>query len=503
MKRKWQFDLLAVSVIPLLILNACSIAAPPPVEQEVPETSPSPAANQSPATVPTVSNDLITFTFRNGTCEYSGPASVNSKKAVLKIVIEEGNKEAMQGVAVVAATLHEGKTNKDLQEWPVTDKPEWADIVNLYEVFPGPLEKEFDLRLPDEPVFFACFYPDAKIGAHGPLVVDKTAVQAPAPTPIPRIAPTVSPHPLPVIIDTDMAPDDWMAILYMLNRTDVTVQAITVAGTGEAHCAPGVENALRLVQLAGKSNIPVACGKETPLEGNHTFPEDWRTFADRFNNRDLPAAENPNPDMDAVTLMRSILTTSAEPVTLLTLGPVTNIADLLRTDPQAANRVKMVYVMGGAVEVPGNLAYFIEGNKAAEWNIYVDPLAAQEMLASGIPVTLVPLDATNQVPLTLDFYDRLEYDHPEAEAAFVYEVLTGSMGMIQSGTYYFWDPLAASILTDESIAAITEIEICAETNEGSTSGATQKRAGCPLVRVAVDADPETFVYNFIEALNAP
>ncbi|HEX5823244.1 MAG TPA: nucleoside hydrolase, partial [Candidatus Limnocylindrales bacterium] len=67
----------------------------------------------------------------------------------------------------------------------------------------------------------------------------------------------------PVVIDTDMAADDWLAILLLLGRPDVDVRAITVTGTGEAHCAPGVRNARALVELAGKPPIPVACGRET------------------------------------------------------------------------------------------------------------------------------------------------------------------------------------------------------------------------------------------------
>ena len=98
--------------------------------------------------------------------------------------------------------------------------------------------------------------------------------------------------PSPVIIDTDMAADDWMAILYLLNRTDITVEAITVTGAGEAHCGPGVENALKLINLAGKTNIPVACGPEVPLSGGHTFPAGWRTSVDNLLGLDLPSGNS-------------------------------------------------------------------------------------------------------------------------------------------------------------------------------------------------------------------
>jgi pyrimidine-specific ribonucleoside hydrolase len=77
---------------------------------------------------------------------------------------------------------------------------------------------------------------------------------------------------MPAIIDTDMAGDDWMAILFLLQRPDVNVIAITVTGTGEAHCGPGIRHALDLVLLAGRPKVPVTCGHEMPVIGNHAFP---------------------------------------------------------------------------------------------------------------------------------------------------------------------------------------------------------------------------------------
>jgi len=76
----------------------------------------------------------------------------------------------------------------------------------------------------------------------------------------------------PIIIDTDMSIDDLMAILYLLQRGDVSVKAITVTGTGLAHGAPGTKNALDLLALTGNAEIPIACGRETPLACDHEFP---------------------------------------------------------------------------------------------------------------------------------------------------------------------------------------------------------------------------------------
>ena len=133
-----------------------------------------------------------------------------------------------------------------------------------------------------------------------------------------------------VIIDTDMAPDDWRAILYLLRRQDVDVQAITVAGTGEAHCGPGVRNALSLAALAGQPNIPVSCGSETALAGGHPFPDAWRASADAALGLRLPANPNGPASQAAPTLIRSAAAAAPGQVVLLTLGPLTNVAEALR-----------------------------------------------------------------------------------------------------------------------------------------------------------------------------
>jgi pyrimidine-specific ribonucleoside hydrolase len=314
---------------------------------------------------------------------------------------------------------------------------------------------------------------------------------------------TPAPEPIPVIIDTDMALDDWLAILYLLNRPDVMIKAITVTGAGEAHCGPGVSNALKLIKLAGKKDISVACGRETPLAGDHTFPQEWRDFVDSFAGKTLPEANNLASGQTATALLTSILENSNKKVTLLTLGPLTNIADLLRDDPQLKDLIQMIVIMGGAINVPGNVGLYVNGNESAEFNLYIDPLAASEVFSSGVPITLVPLDATNQVPVDMDFYNRLESEHPEPEAAFVFDVLTGNLFMIENEAYYFWDPLAAAILTDETLATIEELTICVDTTEGPTSGATHIQSGCPIISVIMEVDKQRFKEYFLNTLNSP
>ena len=124
-----------------------------------------------------------------------------------------------------------------------------------------------------------------------------------------------------MVIDTDMAADDWMAILYLLQRGDLEVVAITVTGAGEAHCEAGVRHARELVALAGNGEIPVACGREMPLRGEHAFPEAWREGVDNLLGLSLPESQAAPSELTAVELLTNTIQTSPGKVTLLSPRP--------------------------------------------------------------------------------------------------------------------------------------------------------------------------------------
>lgn len=324
---------------------------------------------------------------------------------------------------------------------------------------------------------------------------------SPTPTPVP--AATTPAPPRPIVIDTDMAADDWMAILYLLQRFDVAVEAITVTGTGEAHCGAGTQNALGLLALAGSAEIPVSCGRESPLQGDHTFPAAWRESVDDLLGLSLPSNPSSTSSQTAVELLASVIHGAPQKVVLVALGPLTNVAEALQSDPSLVDNLEMIYIMGGAVSVPGNLQ--VPGvdidNSVAEWNIYIDPHAAAVVFESGVPLTLVPLDATNYAPVTMAFYERLERDHTTPEADFVYQVLAQRQDLIGFGGYFFWDPLAAAIATDESLATIQQQTLKVTEEEGAESGRTVVIEGGSSIRVCTAADGARFEEVFLNALN--
>jgi pyrimidine-specific ribonucleoside hydrolase len=246
-----------------------------------------------------------------------------------------------------------------------------------------------------------------------------------------------------VVFDTDLAFDDIMALLYLVQRDDVVVDAVTITGTGEAHCDPGVANAKALLALGGAPDVPVACGRETPLSGSNAFPDEWRAAVDDLSMMDLPEVAATADPRGAVGLLLDELDGQT---TLLTLGPLTNVAEALRADPSLAERVPDFIAMAGAIDAPGNTEYGV-----AEYNVWVDPLAAREVI-EGMDVTLVPLDATEDVPFTAYFVEALERHRGTPVADAVAAVIRANEPIFTQGSYQFWDTLATALVVDPSLA---------------------------------------------------
>lgn len=321
-----------------------------------------------------------------------------------------------------------------------------------------------------------------------------------SPTPDPSLI-QVQP-PKPVIFDTDMAHEDIFSALFLLSHPNVDVRAITVTGAGEVHCGPGVEYALGLVALSGHEDIPVACGRETPLAGNHVFPSEWRKNADEGYGVAMPKGENPS-DLSASDLIIDLVQNSDKPVAIVAVGPLTNIAEVIQKEPGIIVNIEEVYIMGGAVEVEGNVGNSGVGinNKYAEWNIYIDPVAANIVFNSGASVTLVPLDATKDVPITRRFHRALGDNRNTPSANLVYDILTANLGFVDSGGFQFWDTLTSAIFTDPGIAAFEEFHLTVVEEEGPESGYTKPDPNGARIKVATSADRDKFEGLLLTILN--
>jgi inosine-uridine nucleoside N-ribohydrolase len=305
--------------------------------------------------------------------------------------------------------------------------------------------------------------------------------------------------PAPVIVDTDMASDDIMALSYLLDRPDISVQAVTVEGTGVAHGPAGARNVLRLLRALGiHRTIPVGYGGPTPLASAQTFPLAWRNTADGMYNLNLPAWHGPQPSESAVRLLIDNIRQSARPVELITLGPFTNIALALQADPGIAHKIAMIYSMAGAVRVAGNEPAY----SRAEWNVYVDAAAASQVLRSGIPMTFVPLDAANNVPITTCFQKAVQAQPGTPALRLIGTMLRDPYYTQTPG--YFWDPLAAvaaTVATGQQVVRLQSARLVIGTVPGPDMGVTRiNPAGSP-VHLAVSASAPAFERQFLATLN--
>jgi len=300
-----------------------------------------------------------------------------------------------------------------------------------------------------------------------------------------------------VIVDTDAGGDDLLALAFLLAQPDVSIEAITVVG-GLAHVPAGVTTVARLVACAGRPDIRVLAGADSPLEGGRAFPEAWRRQADDLANLASLPQVPPPPRADAVRFLVQRLADHRRPLRILALGPLTDLAGAIRRSHGHLDAVEDVVAMGGAFDVPGNAP--ADGPPTAEWNMAADPAAADIVLASGLRLMLVPLDATRNVPIRSDFVTAFRFGQPTPLGRVVNELLAQAAPEIVAGRYDAWDPLAAAVFLDPSLMPTRQIAVAVGL-EGPEAGRTRwVEQGRPNARVGVEADPRRFTRVFFEAL---
>lgn len=253
-----------------------------------------------------------------------------------------------------------------------------------------------------------------------------------------------------MIVDTDMGSDDWLALSYLLKAPTVDVRAISIVTTGESDCKPGLTMAAALLKITHHSSTPIACGPNKPLQGHKQFPNWFRSLINHHFNLTLPINKKINIQKSAVQLMYRTLLHSQKKITFLAIGPLTNMALLFQKHPDIKKKIQRMYILGGAIHVPGNIKSLDPKNinNVAEWNLYIDAYAAKQVLLSGVPLTFVPLDACNQVRLDMNFYHRITAQAKTPAAHFVQQILEKNLKFIKTNEFYFWDPLAAAISID-------------------------------------------------------
>ncbi|HEX9112696.1 MAG TPA: nucleoside hydrolase [Terriglobales bacterium] len=291
--------------------------------------------------------------------------------------------------------------------------------------------------------------------------------------------------PFRVIIDTDPGVDDALALLLAMRSPELKIEAITpVAGNVPLELT--LPNALRMVEIAGRSDIPVAAGAKSPLMRRLVTA----TYAHGENG--LGGAIFPEPTTKPVAapapeLIRQIVRKYPGEVTLITIGPLTNVATALNSDAELAGMIRGLVIMGGSLS-GGNIT------PAAEFNVYVDPEAARIVFQSGIPLTMVGLDVTRKTSLTDEHVRVLEAaQNPVSQAAA--KIGRNAINHNRERGYLvgpnMHDSLAVAGFLDSAILKLQDYYVDVETTGELTAGATlgySPIAGDLRRRPGMDAD---------------
>ena len=295
----------------------------------------------------------------------------------------------------------------------------------------------------------------------------------------------------PVIFDHDGGIDDLLSLILLLRLPNIDVVGVTIT---PADCYPddALLSTRKILTLTGNTHIPVSVGQ---LTGPNPFPPEWRAQPKMCHATPLMLRTSHDEvkveTKAAHEWMQDALAHAAEPVTVLMTGPATNLAAALTQSPDLVDNVQKVVWMGGAVKVKGNVAMH-DHDGSAEWNAYWDPKATKALVDSGVNLLLVPLDATNDLPVSWDFLQQLAVKNtPVSDLSGQFWASTVTSIPSYEFTYFLWDILSTCIL------ALPEDKLRIETGRVAVSTTTPNaghtylcgKSGSSISWVAsVDAD---------------
>jgi len=298
-----------------------------------------------------------------------------------------------------------------------------------------------------------------------------------------------------IIIDTDPGHDDALAILLLEKSGFFDIKAITTVA-GNSSIEDTNNNARYILDLIS-SKTPIYSGEEKPLKkelikavvhGNGGLAGAKINKIEKLTN---------NASLKIINLVKS----SPNEITIITLGPLTNIAKAFMEEPEIISMIKEIVIMGGAIEVPGNK------NRVAEFNIFVDPDAADIVFRADLKKTLVTLDACNDIFLLLNDFEQIKnpsLSQPIKDMMKPY--IEGIQKFEKASGALMYDPLAAYFLINPSAYELIPMDIKVETNSELTRGMTvadRRKWGEKKnnINVVNKINKEAFISDFISILN--
>jgi pyrimidine-specific ribonucleoside hydrolase len=264
-----------------------------------------------------------------------------------------------------------------------------------------------------------------------------------------------------------------MAIFLALRSPELKVEAIT-AVSGNVPLELTLPNALRLCEIAGRTDIPIAGGASVPLI-RRLITAKYVHGVNGLGGVDFPAPTLKPVAESAVELITRLVRANPGQITIVAVGPLTNIATLLRADPAIARMIPEIVIMGGSLS-GGNVT------PAAEFNLYVDPEAARIVFDAGVPLTMVGLDVTERVLLREEHVRLLEASHDQVSQAagkIMRATLNRAHHGIDATVIAMHDPLTVASLIDPKLLKLADYYVEVETQGEFTAGMTVGYAHAP------------------------
>jgi len=307
-------------------------------------------------------------------------------------------------------------------------------------------------------------------------------------------------------MDVDTGVDDALALILALKSPELELRAVTCV-SGNVHVDKAAQNSLRILQALDAWNIPVMKGMAKPILRELEVAEDFHG-KDGLGDSNLPPSNIALDSRDAVKFLIEETARLPKSLTVVATGPLTNIATALNHDSRFAKNVRDLVIMGGAYAVTpygyGNI------NPVAEFNIYVDPEAANIVFKSGIPMTCVGLDVTTdpKATLTSDLFTRIQSSGSKP-AMLAARILTQPMAKF--GMFHLHDPMAVALVIDPTLFTTRDYHVQVETESHLTRGQTvadrrdwlpRSYKQPPNASVCTAVDGERFLDLFLERITS-
>lgn len=300
-----------------------------------------------------------------------------------------------------------------------------------------------------------------------------------------------------IFFDHDGGVDDLLSLLLLLTIPDTNLAGVVVT---PADCYPSyaAEASCKFMDLMGKTDTTVAV---STVRGVNAFPDVWRAQPHIINAfpqlLTIDEPRTPLSPLDGVDFTIETLSNAMHPVTYLVTGPCTTLVEALKKKSAVRENIREIVWMGGAIHVTGNVRTYTH-NGSAEWNVYWDAPSTKWLLEQNLPLTLVPLDVTNHVPVGIPFLKRLAHQsqYEVSQLASVCWATTINSVPGYDYLYHMWDVLATAYVDRQDLFSAQSISIDVSTqlpNEGETM--ENSVDGHP-VKMAKDVELEAF-YEYL------